>query len=71
MSAESNSPTCGTCRFWVADYFLDGSLPAIGQCRRRAPYPNATALQDADTVWPSTRQLDYCGEHQPKQEAAS
>ncbi len=67
-------PTCETCRFWqlveLAPYWS-------GDCRRHtprmqgdiAPHGSAQFQEPKAAIWPSTNSGDWCGEHQPKQEA--
>lgn len=66
------SETCETCRFW--QYIagedgleLAGKLRAVGKCRIRAPicHPNHVMGE-----WPTTFQIDWCGEWKPASHAA-
>ena len=57
---------CERCRFWRR---TEG---AVGQCRRRAPVPQALLGDDADALdhrlavlWPPTAEGEWCGEFQP------
>lgn len=53
--------TCVSCRFW--ERRIDGYK--IGQCRKKAPNPSS---QDNECAWwPTTGEVDWCGEFKPKQ----
>lgn len=59
--------TCSTCRFWIAT-----------TCRRNAPIAIPVLIPKIDTmamsgltlqtVWPSTRDEDLCGQHESRKE---
>lgn len=53
--------SCEDCNFWE---YLDGEF---GNCRRSAPMvdPTQTPVMDREqTIWPMTRENDWCGEFQ-------
>jgi hypothetical protein len=62
---------CETCRFWSAH----ADNPGVGECRRHAPRAAVSAaLADPDldyhandVWWPVTIDLEWCGEHQPRE----
>lgn len=53
---------CENCKFWG----LDGKIPATGYCRRYAPRPEVIPpieeIGSRDTVWPRTKDSEWCGE---------
>ena len=52
--------TCVDCCFYAAKAF------PTGQCRRKAPFTSFTKTDAGSvmkTIWPLTRDTDWCGDH--------
>ena len=54
---------CNTCRFWKewTDESYNGEK---GDCRANTPIVAGTSEQGY-TCWPATKNIDWCGKHQP------
>jgi hypothetical protein len=59
---------CERCKFWEED----GDIPNFGSCRRYAPKAVVSHPIDGpdsmDTIWPRTKNNEWCGEWDPKQQ---
>ena len=60
---------CDTCRFWNSPF---GTAP-LGTCRIRAPTTPRAEYEAGNRTysgaWPFVGSADWCGEHQPKEDA--
>lgn len=57
--------TCGTCRWWGGR--ISGRVYDPGPCRRYPPHPHVAQSGFVQSILPSMRPDDFCGEHQPKE----
>ena len=60
--SEPRKIACDTCLFW--DYIAhDGETKMMGSCRRHAPLVTGGLHTEVSTVWPETKNADWCGDH--------
>lgn len=55
--------TCATCRFWVQW----NTTISEGRCKAKTPIPSP---DDSSAWWPISQADDWCGEHQPRDDAS-
>lgn len=58
---QPSKPECKNCKYWSNEYMFNN----LGVCRRHAPQVVCdNYLQRAESVWPTSTEYDWCGDHE-------
>lgn len=55
-------PFCGECDFWKPANYAPNTWHFAGACRRHAPLATGGLHGPSETIWPTTRPHDWCGD---------